>query len=98
MLSGFILPIVIIAIAGSMVTSIVRLSLSYKYRAAQRAGAGDPEQQRRLEETVLELTDQVAQLRTEVVELGERMDFAERVLVRGRDDAKLTDGRSAGGR
>ncbi len=95
---GFILTIVIVAIAGSMVTSIVRMSLSYKYGygrggARRHRETGDPEEQRRLEETVLELSDQVAQLRTELVELGERMDFAERVLVRGRDDAKLPDGR-----
>lgn len=96
MISGFILPIVIVAILASMVTSIVRMSLSYKYGrggARRHRDTGDPEEQRRLEETVLELSDQVAQLRTELVELGERMDFAERVLVRGRDDAKLPDGR-----
>jgi hypothetical protein len=96
MLTGFVLPIVIVAIAGSMVTSIVRLSLSYKYgkRGALRHGEiGDPEQQRRLEETVLELRDQVGQLREDFVDLSERMDFAERMLVRGRDDAKLTNGR-----
>jgi hypothetical protein len=89
---GFVLPIVIIAIVV-MVTSIVRLSLSYKYRGGdRRLPAGDPEQLRRLEETVGELRDQVGQLREDLVDLGERMDFAERVLVRGRDDAKLGDG------
>jgi hypothetical protein len=90
---GFVLPIVIVAIVASMVTSIVRLSLSYKYRGGDRhLPAGDPEQLRRLEETVGELRDQVGQMREDLVDLGERMDFAERVLVRGRDDAKLTNG------
>ena len=93
MFSGFILPIVIVAIVSGMVTSIVRLSLSYKYRAVKGASAGDPEQLRHLEETVVELRDQVGQLREDFVDLSERMDFAERMLVRGRDDAKLTDGR-----
>jgi uncharacterized protein YlxW (UPF0749 family) len=89
MLVEFVLPIVIVAIVASMVASIVRSATAAKHQA-QRAG-GDAEQQRRLEESVLELTDQVTQLRTEVMDLGERMDFAERVLVRGREDGRLPE-------
>ena len=87
MLMEFVLPIVIVAILASMASSIVRTAMSAKYRA-QQAG-GSPEQQGRLEATVLELSDQVAQLQHEVMELGERMDFAERVLVRGREEGHL---------
>ena len=39
-----------------------------------------------LEETRSELVDEIGRLRTEVGELAERLDFAERLLARGRED------------
>lgn len=39
-----------------------------------------------LDETRSELLDEMGRLRTEVGELAERLDFAERLLAKGRDD------------
>ena len=59
-------------------------------------GAGTlPEGARReLEESRAELLNEVQQLRTEVGELSERMDFAERLLAKNREDQRIAPPRS----
>ena len=44
------------------------------------------ELKRELEDTRAELLDEMSRLRTEVGELAERLDFAERLLAKGRDE------------
>jgi hypothetical protein len=47
-----------------------------------------------LEESRAELLNEVQQLRTEVGELSERMDFAERLLAKNREDQRIGPARS----
>jgi len=49
---------------------------------------------RELEESRAELLNEVQQLRTEVAELSERMDFAERLLAKNREDQRIGPARS----
>ena len=62
----------------------------------RRSGGGAlPEDVRgELDELRSELTGEVHQLRTEVSELSERMDFAERLLAKQRDGERLAPPRS----
>jgi hypothetical protein len=69
----------------------LRMFLSYRIRRLQAHGGGAPS--RELEETVGELRDQMYVLRGDLTELQERVEFTERVLARGKDDARLPDGR-----
>lgn len=74
--------LIVIVVALSTVGSIVKSVLSYRVR---RLPAADRDAARRIEETLLELKDEVAAVRGEVAELEERMDFTERVLARTRE-------------
>src|SRR5438876_10768407 len=64
----------------------------------RRSGGGAlPEDVRgELDELRSELTGEVHQLRTEVSELSERMDFAERLLAKQRDGERLAPPRTGG--
>ncbi|HEU5261049.1 MAG TPA: hypothetical protein VFU41_06430 [Gemmatimonadales bacterium] len=62
-------------------------------RIRRHGGAGVPEDTRaELEEFRSELLGEVQQLRTEVSELSERMDFAERLLAKNRDGQRIGPG------
>jgi hypothetical protein len=74
----FILGIVVI----SSVASIIKAGMSYKTR---RMPAADREAFKRIEETVLQMRDEISAVRQDVDELQERVDFAERVLTRGKE-------------
>ena len=54
-------------------------------------GELDPELAERIEELTERLDDELAQLRSEIGELGERMDFTERVLVEVRQREGLPE-------
>jgi hypothetical protein len=58
------------------------------------AGALPEGVRRELEEWRAELLNEVQQLRTEVGELSERMDFAERLLAKNREDQRIAPPRS----
>jgi hypothetical protein len=59
-------------------------------RIRRRGGAALPEDVRgELDQFRSELVGEVQQLRTEVGELSERMDFAERLLAKQRDSDRL---------
>jgi predicted nuclease with TOPRIM domain len=59
-------------------------------RIRRQGGAVPPEDVRaQLEEFRSELLGEVQQLRTELSELGERMDFAERLLAKQREAERL---------
>jgi hypothetical protein len=68
----------------------LRMLLNYRIRRlqAQSGAAMAPE----LEEGLAELKEQMYVLRGDLTELQERVEFAERVLARGRDDARLPGG------
>lgn len=56
-------------------------------RIRGRGGVALPDDvKRELEDTRAELLDEMGRLRTEVGELAERLDFAERLLAKGRDE------------
>ncbi len=52
---------------------------------AQAGGGADPRALDRLEETVERLADELSGLRADVVELADRVDFSERMLVELRE-------------
>lgn len=62
---------------------LIGMKMRYDYLAKIRGGGPDREQLARLVETVGQLRDDVVVLRDQVVELGERVDFAERMLAKG---------------
>lgn len=62
-------------------------------RIRRHGGAGVSEDARaELEEFRSELLGEVQQLRTEVSELSERMDFAERLIAKNRDGQRIGPG------
>jgi len=62
-------------------------------RIRRQGGAAIPDDVRaELEEFRSELVGEVQQLRTEVSELSERMDFAERLLAKNRDGQRIGPG------
>ena len=59
-------------------------------RIRRSGGAGVPEDvHRELDQLRSEVEGDVQQLRTEVGELSERMDFAERLLAKNREDQRI---------
>ena len=62
---------------------LIGMKMRYTYLSKIRGGDADREELARLADTVEHLRDEVAVLREGVVELGERVDFAERMLARG---------------
>ena len=74
---------------GAFCLLALRMFLSYRIRRLQAHGGALP---RELEEGLAELRDQMYVLRGDLVDLQERVEFTERVLARGRDDARLPDG------
>jgi hypothetical protein len=74
--------ILVLGMLGGMGLTALRMFLSYREKRFAHTGGDDT---RRLEETVGGLRDEVYQLRTEMSELGERVDFTERVLAQNRE-------------
>ncbi len=85
-LMGMLTGIVAMMMVGF---TIIRVAQSQIGQAIARRihgkGAGDPE----LREEVLELRDQVTALEHRLAESEERLDFTERLLARGKEEAKL---------
>ena len=65
--------------------ALVGLKMILNYRAARLSTGHDPRVER-LTETVEHLRDQVEAQRGEIGELHERVDFAERMLAKGRGE------------
>ena len=89
-----ILAIVFIFGGGSLfLLAISPVGKAVADRIRGGAAAALPESVRReLEESRAELESDVQQLRTEVSDLGERMDFAERLLAKQREDQRIAPG------
>ena len=88
----------IVLIFGGGAVFLLSISPVGKAIADRIRGTGTgalPEGVRReLEESRAELLNEVQQLRTEVGELSERMDFAERLLAKNREDQRIAPPRS----
>lgn len=79
----FLAPVVALLGLGSFV--LIGMKLRYNHLRDTKH-APRSEEVERLVESVDLLHDQVRVLRDEMVDLGERLDFTERVLTRGRAD------------
>lgn len=78
-------PFIIMIVAISSVAGVIKAGLAYH---ARRIPAADREAFRRLEQGLLEMRDELGAVREEVVDLQERVDFAERMLARGREEER----------
>ncbi|MDH3457363.1 MAG: hypothetical protein OER90_11035 [Gemmatimonadota bacterium] len=64
----------------------------------RRGGPGGPDATvARLEESQMALIEEVEALRTEVTEVHDRLDFAERILLQGRQEGILAPGQHPDG-
>jgi hypothetical protein len=79
----------VICLTGFGVTGLVglRMFLNYRIRRLQAQGGAAPSSE--LADGLADLREQVYLLRGDVTDLQERVEFTERVLARGRDDARL---------
>ena len=60
----------------------------------RRGGRGGPDATfARLEESQMAIIEEVEALRTDLADVHERLDFAERILLKGRDEGMLAPGR-----
>lgn len=78
--------IAVLLLAGAVGTFTLiglRMFLDYRVKRFSQAAGGDDT--RHLEDAVASLRDEVYQLRTDVGELHERVEFTERVLAKGRN-------------
>jgi hypothetical protein len=92
-------PVLAILGLGSMI--LIGLKMRYTHLRHTRHPQVEQEAMERLTEDVAGLRDDVRILREEFVDLYERVEFAERVLTRGRADGdveRLPGGRDAGGK
>ena len=75
-------PVLAILGVGSMILIGVKLRFSHKEK--MRLGEGGSAETQRLEEEVATLRDEVHGMREGFAELYERVEFAERLLTKGR--------------
>ncbi|MGD2136550.1 MAG: hypothetical protein PVF27_10335 [Gemmatimonadales bacterium] len=80
-----IAPLIAVFAMGSFI--LIGMKLRYNHLRDTKHAPGKEELER-VSETVELLQDQVRVLRDEMVELNERVDFTERVLTRGRENAQ----------
>ncbi len=82
---GMITGIIVTALIALCVVKVVtgQIGQSIARRIGGRSGAGDQE----LREEVMQLRDLVTHLEQRLIEGEERLDFAERLLTRGKDEA-----------
>jgi len=78
-------PVFALTAMGAMILIGIRMRFNHKYRMLNRES---PEQVERLTDAVQQLHDDVRVLRDELLELHERMDFAERMLTSGKDEGQ----------
>jgi hypothetical protein len=80
-------PVLAIIGVGSMV--LIGMKLRYSHLRETRPGGGVKEEREQLIDAVTSLRDEVRTLREEFGELYERVEFAERLLTRGRANGEL---------
>jgi hypothetical protein len=83
---GMLTGIVSMVVIGLVIVKVAQshLGQALARRISGRAGAGDQE----LREEVMELREQVSHLEQRLAEGEERIDFTERLLARGKDEAR----------
>lgn len=86
-------PVIALISVGTFV--LVGLKMRYDFRAKHLQSGGGSEVTQRLEAQMEALREQVLALRDDVGELYERVEFAERLLARGKDDRALKAGEDA---
>lgn len=65
---------------------LIGLKMFFNYRARRITTGAGSEEVRQLRETVEDLRRDVADTRADLVDVNERIDFAERLLTRGRGE------------
>lgn len=80
---GSLFTLIVIIVIASSLSGIVKAALGYHGR---RIPAADRDALRRIEQGLLELREDLGAVRDDVTELQERVDFAERLLARSRDE------------
>lgn len=89
-----VLAIIFIFGGGTLfLLAISPVGRAFAERIRSQSGAALPDAVRRdLDDLQSKVLAEVQQLRTEVSELGERMDFAERLLAKSRDAQRIGPG------
>jgi len=84
-LMGMVTGIISMVVIGFVIVKVAQSALGQAVarRISGRAGAGDQE----LREEVMELRELVSHLEQRLAEGEERIDFTERLLARGKDEA-----------
>lgn len=80
-MGGLFTAIALLIVAYWFFRSPVCGAMSDSIRSRGCGSLADPESVERLEESVERLTDDVRALRADMVELAERVDFSERMLI-----------------
>ncbi len=84
-LAEIIGPVFALTAMGTFILIGIRMRFNHKYRMLNRE---NPEQVEHLTDAVQHLHEDVRLLRDEMVELHERMDFAERMLTSGKEEGQ----------
>jgi hypothetical protein len=84
-LAEIIGPVFALTAMGTFILIGIRMRFNHKYRMLNRES---PEQVERLTDAVQQLHEEVRVLRDEMVELHERVDFAERMLTSGKNEGQ----------
>lgn len=78
-------PVFALTALGTFILIGIKMRFTHKYRMLNRE---NPEQVERLTEAVQALHEDVRVMRDEMLELHERMDFAERMLTSGKEEGQ----------
>jgi hypothetical protein len=78
----------LVVLMGTFTLTGLRMFLNYRVKRFSQSGGDDTQ---RLEESVASLRDEVYQLRNDITDLHERLEFTERVLAQARqpDERRL---------
>ena len=82
---------ILTAFFGSGTFLLIGLKMFFNHRARRFTGTGG-EEVRQLQDTVEDLRRDLADTRAELADVHERVDFAERLLTRGRDPGRAEPG------
>jgi len=74
----------VLVLLGVCGTILMGVKLRYSHKEKMRLGEGGAEDTQRLEEEVATLRDEIHGMREGFAELYERVEFAERLLIKGR--------------
>ena len=78
-------PAFVLTAMGAFILVGIKMRFTHKYRMLNRE---NPEQVERLTDAVQALHEDVRVMRDEMLELHERMDFAERMLTSGKEEGQ----------